>query len=224
VALDLASHTFAYEFVVPTSAVPADGLRVEVLDDDAKDGGQSIGIVRLTLEQLANTFESPTRLLTTSGGGVVRMEVVVAPYSPTDIAKRAFPATFDPQPIMTRKLAAGEVVHLRAEGSYKVGSWYDKSVGPTGYAGDTARRYNFKQAPFVNAPHATGIALAGKNDLFVGALVAPCVTFTSLYAGDLRVGINDTEPANNDGVIAFEGYTRAPTVEEWGRRVSDECR
>ena len=67
-------------------------------------------------------------------------------------------------------------------------------------------------------------ALAGQDDRFVGAVVAPCVTFTSLYAGELRVGINDREPENNEGEIAFEGFVRAPTVTEWGRRVNAECR
>jgi hypothetical protein len=224
IALNVTSHSFAYEFVVPTSAVPADGLRLEVLDDDAKDGGQSIGAKRLTLETLADTYESPTRMLTTSEGAIVQLEIVVAPYTPMDIEKRQIPATFDPQRVGIRRLMAGEIVHLRSEGKYKVGDWYDASLGPSGYSGDAARRYNFKQEPFVNAPHAAGIALAGQDDLFVGVLVAPCVTFTSVYAGDLRVGINDTEPKNNDGGIAFEGFTRAPTVKEWGRRVNAQCR
>jgi hypothetical protein len=225
VTLNVTSHTFAYEFVVPTAAVPADGLRIEVLDDDAKkDGGQSIGTARLTLETLAKTYESPTRMLTTKAGAVLHLEVVVSPYTQMDLDERRISATFAPQRISTRSLMAGEIVHLRAKGSYRVGDFYDAALGPTGYADDSARRYNFKQEPFVNAPHASGIALAGQNELFVGVLVAPCVTFTSLYAGDLRVGINDTEPANNEGEIAFEGYTRAPTVEQWGRRVNAECR
>ena len=130
VTLDLTSHTFAYEFVVPTSAVPADGLRIEVLDDDAKDGGQSIGVTRLTLETLAKAYESPSRLLTTSAGGLA-LEVVVSPYSPTDIAKRAFPATFDPQRIGKRKLAAGEIVHLRAEGKLQGRRLVRHSSDPT---------------------------------------------------------------------------------------------
>ena len=224
VVVDLTSHTFSYEFVVPTAAVPPDGIRIEVLDDDGKAGGQSIGVARLTLETLAKTFESPSHLLTTSAGAVVRLEVVVSPYEPMDIEKRRRPASFDPQPVGKRRLMAGEIVHLRAEGSYKVGDWYDAAIGPSGYSGGSARSYNFKQEPFASAPHATGIALAGQDDLFVGALVAPCVTFTSLYAGDLRVGINDTDPKNNEGWISFEGFARAPTVVEWGRQVNAECR
>jgi hypothetical protein len=219
-----ASHTFAYEFVVPTSAVPADGVRIEVLDDDGKEGAQSIGVARLTLEDLAKAYESPTRMHTAAAGGVLRLEIVVSPYAPMEFDKRRVLATSDPHPIGSRRLVAGEVVHLRAEGSYKVGDWYDATIGPKGYSGEGARRYNFKQEPFVNAPHATGIALAGQKDVFVGALVAPCVTFTSLYAGELRVGINDTEPKNNEGFIAFEGFARAPTVEEWGRPLNIECR
>ena len=37
-------------------------------------------------------------------------------------------------------------------------------------------------------------------------------------------GINDTEPVNNEGWITFEGFARAPTVEEWGRRMNVPCR
>jgi hypothetical protein len=225
VTLNVTSHSFSYEFVVPTSAVPADGLRIEVLDDDAKDGGQSMGVARLTLETLAKAYESPARMVRTRAGAVLHLEVVVSPYTIMEFDKRQIPATFDPQRIGTRALVAGEIVQLRSEGKYKVGDWYDKTIGPTGYSGDAARRYNFKQEPFVNAPHATGIALAGRNDMFLGVVVAPCATFMSPYAGDLRVGINDTEPRNNEGWIAFEGYTRAPTAEEWGRqRESTECR
>ena len=224
VALNVTSHSFSYEFVVPSAAVPADGLRIEVLDDDGKDGGQSLGEARFTLDKLAAIYESPTRTSAVSAGAVLRLEVVVSPYAAMDFDKHRMPATFDPQRIGERGVVAGEIVHLRSEGSYTVGSWYDQPLGPRGYSGGDARRYNFKQEPFVNAPHGAGIALAGQNDLIVGVLVAPCVTFTSLYAGDLRVGINDTEPKNNHGEIAFEGFTRAPTVEEWGRRVNAECR
>ncbi|HEX6272827.1 MAG TPA: hypothetical protein VFZ53_07305 [Polyangiaceae bacterium] len=224
VALDLTSHSFAYEFVVPSAAVPADGLRLEVLDDDANDGAQTIGVARLTLETLAKTYESPTRLLSTSAGAVLQLEIVVSPYTPMDLPKRKLLVTTPPAPFGKRPLVAGEVVHLRAEGHYKVGSWYDATLGPAGYSDGSARRYNFEQEPFASAPHAAGIALAGKTDVFVGALVAPCITFTSPYAGQLRVGINDNEPGNNDGWITFEGFARAPTVEEWGRRMNAECR
>lgn len=223
VTRDLTSHSFAYEFVVPTSAVPPDGLRIEVLDDDGKDGAQSIGVARLTLEAIANAWESPSRMVTTQAGALLHLEVVVAPYTPLDIAKREMLASSEPLPI-GRRLAAGEIVHLRAEGSYTVGKWYDAKLGPKGYSSDSARSYNFKQEPFASAPHGAGIALAGENEVFVGALVAPCVDFTSLYAGVLRVGINDLEPVNNEGRIAFEGLLRAPTLEEWGKRVNAECR
>jgi hypothetical protein len=223
VARDLTSHSFAYEFVVPTSAVPPDGLRVEVLDDDGKDGAQSIGVARITLETIANTWESSSRLITTSAGALLHLEVVIAPYTPMDIQKREMLASSELLPL-GRRLAAGEIVHLRAEGSYTVGKWYDAKLGPRGYATADARRYNFQQEPFASAPHASGIALAGEDDVFVAALVAPCVDFTSLYAGELRVGLNDTEPLNNEGRIAFEGLLRAPTAEEWGKTLNAACR
>jgi hypothetical protein len=224
VTRDVTSHSFAYAFVVPTSGVPPDGVRVEILDDDAERGAQSIGVARLTLETLAKAYESSTHVFTTAAGAVLHLEVVVSPYAPMDIPKRRMLATSDPQPIGARPLVAGEVVHLRADGSYRVGKWYGASLGPAGYSGDAARRYNIPQEPFASAPHAAGIALAGQDDVFLGTLVAPCVTFTSVYAGALRVGINDTEPLNNEGSIAFEGFARAPTVEEWGRPVNAECR
>jgi hypothetical protein len=221
---DLTSHTFSYEVVVPTAAVPLDGLRIEVLDDDGNAVAQTIGVARLTLETLAKTYESPTHLFSTSAGALLSLEVVVSPYTPMELPKHPVLVTTGPTPFGKRPLAAGEVVHLRAEGKYKVGSWYDATLGPAGYSDGSARGYNFEQEPFASAPHASGIALVGRTDAFVGALVAPCITFTSPYAGELRVGINDNEPGNNEGSITFEGFARAPTVEEWGRRMNEECR
>jgi hypothetical protein len=62
---------------------------------------------------------------------------------------------------------AGEVVKVRASGSFRVGSWYGESLSPTA------------------------------------------------HSGALRVGLNDSDLDNNEGLVSFEVELRAPTAEEW---------
>ena len=74
----------------------------------------------------------------------------------------------------------------------------------------SAESYNFKQAPFNKARHGCGIAIVGREGTFQGELVTPKADFVARYAGDLRVGLNDTEPRNNEGYVTFGGSTHAP--------------
>src|SRR5688500_17364505 len=45
---DVASQSFRYEFVLPVAAIPADGLVLEVLDDDGPLGKELVGSMRLS--------------------------------------------------------------------------------------------------------------------------------------------------------------------------------
>jgi hypothetical protein len=209
-------HVFGYEFVVPLDAIPADGLLLEVRDADIGQDDETIGGMRLGRSDLLAILESPTHLRDLSTEGVPQLELVVTAYQSVKLSAPRISANQGPVLIGGRRLAAGEIVTLQAEGQYTVGAWYDKQVQPSGYPGGSARSYNFEQEPFRSAPHACGIALAGENGAVQGALVAPSVTFESAYAGPLRVGINDSDPSNNKGWISFIGITRAPTSVEWG--------
>ena len=216
-AEDATDHVFGYEYVVPLEGVPKDGIQLQVLDADSGQDQETIGVLRLTQQKLVAALQSPTGLIEAAEGGVLRLEIVVTPYVPATLALRNMPATASPTPIGDRKLAAGEFVTLHAEGGYTVGSWYDKQVGPSGYPGERARSYNFTLEPFHSAPLACGIALVGDGQTVEGALVAPDGSFQVLHAGALRVGLNDSDPGNNQGSLSFHGAARAPTAAEWTR-------
>jgi hypothetical protein len=215
---DVVDHVFRYEFVVPVAAIPPDGIAFEVLDADVGQEAELIGAVRVSQQLLADTFQSSTRLVDLSSGAIAHLELVVSDYVPATFPSLVMKASDAPTALGDRDLLAGEVVTLHAEGSYKVGSWYDQQIDPVGYPGDQATGYNFQQEPFRSAPHACGIGLVRARGVVQGVIVAPDATFGVLYAGPLRVGLNDNDPSNNDGLVSFSGATRAPTPSEWGVR------
>jgi hypothetical protein len=212
---DTFSQSLQYEFVVPVSAVPADGLRLEVLDHDG--GGPSelhelVGGMRLSREALTRAYQSPSRMLTLSAGAVRRLQVVVSPYAdeaPVRSSRRAS----DGPVVVGRGVMAGEVVTVRAAGEFKVGSWYDERITPSGYPGKEGRSYNLQS--FREEPHACGIAMIGSGSTVEGVAVGAGRTFVAGHAGSLRVGLNDRDLSNNEGQVVFDVARRAPTAEEW---------
>jgi hypothetical protein len=220
VRYDSTAETFKFEVVVPTSAIPADGLRITVVDHDAGAGPQQIGEVRVTRAAVVRTLAQPTQLLVVADQGVKQLELALSKYEPVSIAPTEMPASDGLRTASTRALYAGEVVQLRAAGRYRVGSWYDDPVDPAGYPGHQARSYNFEQEPFHSAPHACGIATVGTREHLDPELVLRSTTFVARVPGPLRFGLNDNDPENNKGIVTFQGLTRAPTAEEWlGQRV-----
>lgn len=215
---DVAEDLFGSEFVVPLAAVPPDGLEFQVLDIDRVQASETIGAPRLSSAQIVDTLRSPTQLIDLASDAVLHLEVVVHAYSPTKLVLTSADAAAGPLAIGSRKLAAGEIVTLHADGAYKVGSWYNAPVDPVGYPGGSARSYNFDNEPFKSAPHACGIALVGDGGIVQGALIKPDGTFQVQHSGVLRVGLNDSDPSNNRGWITFQGVARAPTVVEWEQR------
>lgn len=218
VARNVLAETFRYEIAVPTAALPPDGLLLEVVDDDAAAGPEPIGAIRITRPDLARALAPETRLWVTSARGIERLEIVVTPYTSTKVARTSMPAKEGLHEADARALYAGEVVALKAQGAYTVGSWYDQPINPLGYPAEKARSYNFDEEPFHSAPHACGVATVGVSGKVQGVVVRPARTFVAQVPGPLRFGVNDTEPANNHGSLEFEGNTRAPTVGEWMRQ------
>src|SRR5690606_19367876 len=133
----------------------------EVLDWDSRQGGEAMGVARVTREMLAQALESPQQLIDVPAGSVEHLELVIAPYTPLVIEPANLPASEAPHAVGSRQLAAGEIVMLRAAGTYTAGSWFDQRIGPGGYPRGKARRYNLGLEPFLSAPHGCGIALAG---------------------------------------------------------------
>jgi hypothetical protein len=209
-------HVFHSEFIVPTDAIPPDGLLLTVLD---RDGGQSevIGVLRLDRAQLIDAARStPLLTLRDPRGGLTRLELVVsAPAGSVETATTPMDIRAGTQAARLRPIRAGEVLDVSAVGRYQVGSWHDRWINPRGFPGGDLRSYNFEIEPFRSAPHGSGLALVGSGDARVGQVVAPCARFVSRASGPLVIGINDTEPGNNEGSVQFTVQVRAPSAAEW---------
>ncbi|MDI1484764.1 hypothetical protein [Polyangium sp. y55x31] len=215
-ARDSFYHVFHSEFVVPLDAIPLDGLLLTVLD---RDGSQPevIGTVRLDRGQLVTAARSnPLLSLGDPRGGLQRLELVVSALTtppetttaPMNVRSGTVPANFRP-------IRAGEIVDISATGRYRIGSWNGAWIDPRGYPNGVARGYNFDNEPFRSAPHGSGLAMVGSADAKTGHSVAPCTRFVSRASGPLVLGINDTEPGNNEGSAQFAVHVRAPTAAEW---------
>jgi hypothetical protein len=209
---DAASQSFRYEFVVPVAAVPADGLVLEVLDDDGPLGTELVGSMRLSRAKLIEGYQSASKLMVLSGGAVRRLELVLSPYTdaPAVVVQRK---ASDVPLALGRPVMAGELLNVQASGTFKVGSWFDDTLSPAGYPGGDARSYNLK--PFEQAPHACAIALIGSGRTIDGVAVGVGKQFVAAHAGTLRVGLNDEDLSNNEGQVSYAVARRAPTAEEW---------
>jgi hypothetical protein len=215
---DVTQETFRYELAVPSAAIPADGLRVEVVDLDAGSTPQIIGSVRLYRADISRALALPNRTLVVTTGAIQKLEIVASLYTPARVANTSMPAKDGLYRVATRAIFAGEIVELSANGNYTVGTWYDEPIGPMGYHSQRAHGYNLKREPFQSAPHACAVATIDHLDKLHGELVRPERTFLARVAGPLRLGVNDNDPANNHGAVSFEGSTRAPTADEWLRQ------
>jgi hypothetical protein len=218
---DSLSFNFNYEFVVPTAGIPAEGVLLEVLDDDAGQNPEPIASFRLTSDQIDAIAKSPHGIGDFATGAATRFEVAASVYAPSKIVRTQLEAQSAPIAARVRPLAAGEVVSLRAQGSYIVGTLYTTAIGPEGYPNGQLHGYNFEEQPFTTAPHACGVALVGSHGRVDGAVIGTSGRFVVTAAGPLRVGINDHDPGNNRGWLAFEGETRAPTPTEWNSGLTE---
>lgn len=218
---DALSFNFNYEFVVPTAAIPSEGLLLEVLDADAGQDPEPIASFRLTSDQIDAIARSPHGIGDFATGAATRFEVAASKYVPSKVVRTQLEAQSPPVPARVRSLAAGEVVSLHAQGNYTVGTLYTTAIGPEGYPGGQLHGYNFDAQPFTTAPHACGVALVGSHGRVDGAVIGTAGRFVVTAAGPLRVGINDKDPGNNRGWAAFEGETRAPTPTEWNSGLTE---
>jgi hypothetical protein len=66
--------------------------------------------------------------------------------------------------------------------------------------------------------------MVGQKDARIGAVVAPCSRFVARTGGPLLVGVNDTDPGNNEGHVRFGIRARGPTPEEWtSQETASDC-
>ncbi|HEU4411707.1 MAG TPA: C2 domain-containing protein [Polyangiaceae bacterium] len=216
-AWDSSYHVFHSEFVVPVDAVPAEGLSIAVLD---RDGSKSelLGNVRVRRHQLlATALASPPVLVVNDvQGGLQQLELVVTPHGAgVEDTWASVEAQRGVTEAPLRPLRAGEVVEVFAIGRYRIGTWHDQWIDPQGYPGGGPREYNFEAEPFRSAPHGSAVAIVGLADAKEGAVVAPCARFVARAGGPLGLGVNDTEPSNNEGGLQFLVRVRSPSPAEW---------
>lgn len=224
-ARDTFYHVFRSEFILPTEAIPADGLTLTVVDRDGGGQPEVIGAVRLERGQLVEAALSSAMLVLSDGsGGLQRLELVVRGSSQQiEEADANMDVRSGTVAAQMRPIRAGEVLEVAAGGRYRVGSFYDQWLDPRGYPGGGPQGYNFENEPFKSAPHGSGLVMVGKGDAKIGRVVAPCARFMSRVAGPLVVGINDAEPENNEGSAQFAVRVRAPSAEEWLGASAQPC-
>ncbi len=219
-------HNFRTEFVVPIAAIPPEGLLFAVVDRDLGQNDDVLGQVRASAAELLDAARSPTHLISRSDpqAGLQQLELVVSTDDGRPQAARVdLPASTGIGPVPAlRPIRIGDVVTISATGQYRIGGWYDHWLGPAGYPGGGPRGYNFSNEPFHSAPHGCGMALIGAGSAHQGMIVAPCGSAIA-PTGALRVGINDTEPRNNEGAARFDVRVRAPSVDEWRSATVAPC-
>lgn len=223
---DSISAIFRQEFLVPTAAIPPDGLVFEVIDRDGLQY-EMIGRARaLRRDLVATAFSSRhTMTLVDPQGGIHTLELIVEPYFYRyEPISDTMPANEGTKQIRFRPLRAGEVMEVQAYGQYRVGTWHDNVINPQGFPGNTLREYNFKTPPFIDAPHGSGLAIVAARDIRQGIVVTACTTVVTRLGGNLLIGINDEDPSNNQGWIQFAVGIRPATPFEWlGQEVAG-CR
>lgn len=218
IALNTFAEAFDYSVIVPLDGIPAVGLEVQVLDQDTDVGaGELVGMVRVTRKQVQDALVASSPLLILSDSQVEKIELEVSPYTTTPIAMPTkFEVNQDPVALPIRALA-GEFVTISARGKYSVASdnGQNGQIDENGYKGGEKRGYN-RKPDFEKANHAVAIAFVGApSESHTALVVGSCVTAVTPSAGNVYVGVNDGDVANNHGSITFTVKIALPTLEQW---------
>lgn len=208
-ARDSYEESFDYAFVVPTAVIAPRGLQLWVQDQDGESDYETIGAIYLTRGQLLAAAHAP--LVSLSEGAVERLELSVTPAPETSQQVFAVDVSKGLRVVDTTPVMAGELLEIRAEGSYKLAP-RAAAIGP---AGDKGKDGSIREEPFASAAQGAALATIGLGTRIDKLLVASCVRVTASFSGHLVLGINDTKPADNSGVVKFTVVRRAPTATEW---------
>jgi hypothetical protein len=216
-APDRRAHQFGYSFVIPDESIPAQGLVVAVLDDDDGTlGGEEIGSVRLSRDQLI-TMAKTGELASLSAESLSLLEVSVTPHDGRlrkveyDLATNSGGET-----VHGIAVNAGEVVRIDASGEWTIGTGTsgNEPVHPEGLTAARLQRNNLPLFPGV--AHGSTVALVGQQGKLVRLPLTPCARVVSPFAGVVWVGINDRAYGDNRGSAHIRVFTRAPKAAEWG--------
>jgi hypothetical protein len=215
IALDTFAEAFDFSVIVPLDGIPAVGLEVQVLDQDADVGaGELVGMVRVTRKQVQDALAASSPLLTLSDSQVEKIELELSPYTTAQIAMPTkFEVNLEPVALPIRA-RAGELVTISARGKYSVAS-DNRQIDENGYKGGEKRGYN-RKPDFEKANHAAAIAFVGApSESHTALVVGSCVTAVTPTAGKVYVGVNDGSVTNNQGSITFAVKIAPPTLEQW---------
>lgn len=226
IAQDTYFHVFFYSLVLPVAAIPRAGLQLVVEDQDGDDisAGEVVASLRVTREQLLAAALGASPVMTLTDGALEKLELTVEPYA-GDIrsATHAHPVKKGLAEVPALHIHAGEVVEIRAAGSYSVAD-NRKRLGPAGYKNGSKRGYNLPGRAFGQIAHGAAVASVGHPGAQANLAVDGCVQLTSPFAGSLRLGVNDKDRGNNRGTLTFEARVRPPRPSEWSRAgVLTEC-
>lgn len=224
IAQDTYSHIFFYSLVLPVDAIPRGGLQLIVEDQDGDDigAGEVVTSLRVTREQLLAAALGTSPVMTLEDGALEKLELTVEPYA-GDVrsATHTHPVRKGLAEVPALHIHAGEVVEIRAAGSYSVAD-NGKRLGPAGYKDGSKRGYNL--SGFGQIAHGAAVASIGHPGARANLAVGDCVLLTSPFAGSLRLGANDDDRGNNRGELSFEARVRPPRPSEWSRAgVLTEC-
>lgn len=217
IAQDTYSHIFFYSLVLPVAAIPRGGLQLIVEDQDGDDigAGEVVTSLRVTREQLLATALGESPVMTLTDGALEKLELTVEPYA-GDLrsATHTHSAKKGLAEVPALHIHAGEVVEIRAEGSYSVADNH-KRLGPAGYQDGSKRGYNL--SGFGQSAHGAAVASIGHPGARANLAVNDCVLVTSPFAGSLRLGVNDDDRGNNRGTLSFEVRVWPARPSEWSR-------
>ncbi len=222
-AHDTMQTTFHGEFMIPTNAIPPEGITLAVADRDGA-AAEILGAVRLSRQELLHA-QATRPVFSMRGGSVLRMDLAVMP---DDNRLATSEVTVTAQTggalVPIRPIRAGEVVEVAARGQYRIGTGRGAWIDPRGYFEKEPHDPNFDNEPFKSAPHGAGIAAVGGGDARMGAIVAPCARFVAPTPGLLWVGLNDGDPSNNEGSATFTVKVSGPLPTEWAEgRTTTSC-
>lgn len=220
-ARNLYSHDFHSRFVVPLDAIPA-GVDIQVLDDngDATADEESIGEIHLGRARLAEITKQADPVLIEKDGSVEKIVLSITVDDPTNDMKQIDMNARDGMArVEGLTVDAGQVVEVCAQGRYQVqsGAWVD----PSGDAEKSDRTLPVE--PFNSARYGAAIALIGHSRMTTALIAAPCGQVVARSGGEIAVGINDRDPADNDGKIRFLVRVSDPTSTEWKTRAASRA-
>lgn len=213
------SHDHPFELFIPGELLRGDELRVAVydLDGDSPNDATLIADAMLDAAALREGVElTDTRL------EMLRLRAITAP-SPEQHVSLEISASDGLVPVEGLDIPAGMVVEIRAAGRYRIGSWNDATLGPSGYPGGGPRDYNLPGTEFRRAKHGAAVALLQIDSAAQAIVVGECARFVAQVGGRLLVGVNDNDHSNNSGQLTFEVNVTTPDALTWSGSAMLDC-